>query len=286
MSIKMNKRAAWVLAAAVCLMAPGAGAQEVAWVDVGAGGLSFSPVEGFGGIVLTVKGNGRYVRQEFGAGDRVSFTPVDSFGEALPDGTYVWELRARPRIEELDPSEFVNGRMTEDASGSRDAVAPRGRVQNGAFTISGGSIVDPTLEEPEPMAPAGGTELPGDLVAGGAKHFSVIDPEDSDRAIYYAALEGPEAGTYYRGNARTVDGEAVVELPAHFAKVTEAEGVTVQLTPLGGWSQLYVAEMSPERLVVRDAEGRDGIEFSFLVQGVRKGYAGYQVERAAGSVGR
>ncbi len=133
------------------------------------------------------------------------------------------------------------------------------------------------------MGPGGASNFTldslGNLSVAGVKNFVMADPEDPEREIFYAALEGPEAGTYHRGTASTVGGEAVIELPRHFTKVTEVEGITVQLTCLGGWHRLYVLEKSTERIVVRDAEGGDGIEFDFFVQGVRKGYADYEVER-------
>jgi hypothetical protein len=126
----------------------------------------------------------------------------------------------------------------------------------------------------------GGVTVTGDFtVTGGTKNFAMVDPTDSKKAIYYAALEGPEAGTYFRGTAKTVGGQVVIELPSYFSKVTEAKGITVQLTPSGGWSQLYVEEKSPEQLVVRVAPGNADVEFDFFVQGVRAGYSGFQVER-------
>ncbi|HEX7183755.1 MAG TPA: hypothetical protein VF756_18120, partial [Thermoanaerobaculia bacterium] len=131
-----------------------------------------------------------------------------------------------------------------------------------------------------------GTENPtsklhvvGDLTVTGAKNFAVADPDDSTRSIYYAALEGPEAGTYFRGTAKTVDGRIEIQLPRYFAKLTEVEGMTVQLTPVGGWSQLYVEEKTPERLIIRVAQGNHDVQFDYLVQGVRKGYHNFQVER-------
>lgn len=125
----------------------------------------------------------------------------------------------------------------------------------------------------------GGVTVFGDFTATGVKSFAVVDPADSRRAIHYAALEGPEAGTYVRGTAKTSGGEAVIELPGYFARITEAERMTVQLTPIGSWGQLYVAEKTPGRLVVRTAPGTADLEFDYLVQGVRKGYLDFQVER-------
>ena len=108
----------------------------------------------------------------------------------------------------------------------------------------------------------------------------VADPRDPGRKIYFAALEGPEAGTYFRGSAATEGGRVVIDLPEVFASVTEAEGLTVQLTPLAGWARLWVEEKGPSRLVVRQVEGDPAVQFDFLIQGVRKGYSSYQAVRA------
>ena len=115
----------------------------------------------------------------------------------------------------------------------------------------------------------------GTLQVWGLKQFVQLDPHDPTREIAYVSLEGPEAGTYIRGTAQLVDGEAVIELPEHFSLVTSEKGLTVQLTPLGEWLQLYVMERSTTRIVVREANGKDG-RFDYLVQGVRKGYEDYQ----------
>jgi hypothetical protein len=129
------------------------------------------------------------------------------------------------------------------------------------------------------VAITGNLTIAGDMSATGTKNFAVVDPADPQRAIYFAALEGPEAGTYFRGTARLKEGEAVIELPGYFSRVTEPEQLTVQLTLVGHWGQIYVAEKSPERLVVRAAPGTPDLEFDFLVQGIRKGYLDYEVER-------
>ncbi len=128
---------------------------------------------------------------------------------------------------------------------------------------------------------SGGVTVTGDFtVSGGTKNFAVVNPSDPAKAIYYAALEGPEAGTYFRGTAKTVDGNAVIKLPEYFSSITEKERMTVQLTPVGGWGQLYVAESSPEQVIVKLAPGSgDDLEFHYLVQGVRLGYLEYEVER-------
>ena len=129
------------------------------------------------------------------------------------------------------------------------------------------------------IAAAGGVTITGNLTVTGTKAFAQVDPADSSKALHYIALEGPEAGTYYRGSARTVNGEVVIELPGYFSRITESEKMTVQLTPNGKWGQMYVASKSPERIVVKVVEGTEDIEFDYFVQGIRKGYMDFQVER-------
>lgn len=115
----------------------------------------------------------------------------------------------------------------------------------------------------------------GDLRVGGLKKFIQAHPTDPTKEIAYVSLEGPEAGTYTRGTVQLVNGEAVIMLPDHFAIVTSEEGLTVQLTPVGEWLQLYVVEKSTTKLVIKEAQGKNG-KFDYLVQGVRKGYENYQ----------
>jgi len=125
----------------------------------------------------------------------------------------------------------------------------------------------------------GAVTVSGNFTVTGVKNFAVPDPQNVNKAIYYASLEGPEAGTYFRGTAKTVNGEAVIELPGYFGRVTEKERMTVQITPVGAPNQLYVAERTPERLVIKVAKGSADGEFDYFVQGVRKGYLDFAVER-------
>jgi hypothetical protein len=117
----------------------------------------------------------------------------------------------------------------------------------------------------------------GDLTVHGIKFFVQDHPTDLTKVIAYASLEGPEVGTYIRGTAQLVNGEVTIELPESFRLVTSEEGLTVQVTPLEECNGLYVAEKSPTRIVVRELMGgKSNAKFDYLVQGIRKGYEGFQ----------
>jgi hypothetical protein len=124
----------------------------------------------------------------------------------------------------------------------------------------------------------GELRVEGDLVVVGNKNFAQAHPTDSTKEIVYVSLEGPEAGTYIRGTAELVNGEALIKLPEYFSLVTSDEQLTVQVTPNGEWLQLFVVEKDAKQLLIREATGRSG-QFDYFVQGIRIGFEQHQVIR-------
>jgi hypothetical protein len=114
----------------------------------------------------------------------------------------------------------------------------------------------------------------GNFGASGTKSFVEPHPTDATKTIRYVSLEGPEAGTYFRGTARTVGREAVIEVPETFRIVTAEEGLTVQLTPVGEFAQMAVFSQDLNQIVVRSTRE---VTFHYLVQGVRRAFKDWQV---------
>ena len=114
-----------------------------------------------------------------------------------------------------------------------------------------------------------GVYYTGGLSGTGTKNFIEPHPTDPTKAIRYVCLEGPEAGTYFRGRGRIVGGTARIEVPESFRMVTDPEGLTVQITPLGHAAAVGVVSASLDGIEV---EATRDVEFSFFVQGVRRAY--------------
>ncbi len=76
-------------------------------------------------------------------------------------------------------------------------------------------------------------------------------------------------GTYFRGTARTSGGRAVIEIPEDFGIVTDENGLTVQLTPVGAFAQIYVESQDLNQIVVRSSKD---VTFHYLVQAVRRAF--------------
>jgi hypothetical protein len=137
--------------------------------------------------------------------------------------------------------------------------------------ISGGNF--PGQYEYMTVGHPGRVTIRGDLYVTGRKNFVHDHPTDKTKKIIYVSLEGPEAGTYIRGTAKLVDGEAVIHLPEHFSLVTSTEGITVQLTCLDECKGLRVAQKSDTQITVKELlSGRSSAKFDYLVQGVRRGF--------------
>ncbi|MFP5264918.1 MAG: hypothetical protein ACLGJB_23760 [Blastocatellia bacterium] len=82
--------------------------------------------------------------------------------------------------------------------------------------------------------------------AGVAKTFIIEHPQDEQKYLVHATLEGPEAAVFYRRRLR--DGRADIELPACFEALTELDSVTVQLTPIDGFDRLCVQTVAGRKV--------------------------------------
>lgn len=112
----------------------------------------------------------------------------------------------------------------------------------------------------------------GNLGVTGTKSFVEPHATDPAKEIRYVSLEGPEAGTYFRGTAQLVAGHAVIDVPDHFRTVTAAAGITVQLTPIGQPVVLYVVHSALDTIEVA---GAADVAFNFQVNGVRKAFTDF-----------
>jgi hypothetical protein len=120
----------------------------------------------------------------------------------------------------------------------------------------------------------GNVEVHGALTATGTKSFIEPTAADPSKMIAYVSLEGPESGTYFRGRGRFTRGIARIPVASHFREVTSPEGLTVQITPLGGMATFGVVKLDLDEIVV---QGSRDLEFSYLVQGVRRAYENHPV---------
>lgn len=115
----------------------------------------------------------------------------------------------------------------------------------------------------------------GDSVATGTKSFVQPHPTDASKQIHFVCLEGNESGTYFRGKTRLAGGSAVIDVPEDFRLVSEADNLTVQLTPMGD-ARVWLESYDLDRVVIG---GTGDVEVHYMVNGVRRGYADLETIR-------
>ncbi len=119
------------------------------------------------------------------------------------------------------------------------------------------------------------------IVWGDTKNFRMNHPEEEDKEIWYASLEGPEAAAYLRGSAKLKNGKVFVPLSDDFRMVINTATMTVLLTP--GSADTYgiaAVDKTPTGFMVQElAGGKGNYSFDWEVKGVRKGYENYKAVR-------
>jgi len=113
----------------------------------------------------------------------------------------------------------------------------------------------------------------GNFAATGTKAFLEPHPTDPSKEIRFVSLEGPEAGTYFRGSGRTVHGKATIEVPESFRLVTAEQGLTVVVTPIGDLAQIAAISKSLDKIIIQSSKD---VAFDFMVNGVRKAFQNFQ----------
>ncbi|MCX6032815.1 MAG: hypothetical protein NT169_26460 [Chloroflexi bacterium] len=116
----------------------------------------------------------------------------------------------------------------------------------------------------------GNVHITGTLSTGGTKPFRIDHPLDpANKYLYHFAVESPEVRNLYQGNAALdAAGQAVVTLPDYFDALNADAEFNYQLTCIGGFAPVYIAEkVSGNQFKI--AGGVSGLEVSWQVTAIR-----------------
>ena len=85
--------------------------------------------------------------------------------------------------------------------------------------------------------------------------------------LTHVCIEGPEAAVYYRGKLK---GGNYIELPEYWKGLVDSESITVQLTPIGVYQELYyeITDWGTKIKVLNNQGG--AVNCSYVVFGERK----------------
>lgn len=85
-----------------------------------------------------------------------------------------------------------------------------------------------------------------------AKPFDIPHPSKKGHRLRHVSLEGPEIGVYYRGS---LNGNGVIEIPDYWDNLIDLTSITVNLTPVGSYQELFVEKIEwGKRIIVKNRE--------------------------------
>jgi hypothetical protein len=117
-----------------------------------------------------------------------------------------------------------------------------------------------------------GTTTPGyELEVNGSfaattKSFVIEHPTKEGMKLRYGSLEGPENGIYIRGRCKA----SIIELPEYWVKLVNIESISVNLTPVGSYQNLFVEKIENNKVYIKNSNMLNkSIDCFFVVYGER-----------------
>ena len=100
----------------------------------------------------------------------------------------------------------------------------------------------------------------------GKKDFDIPHPTKEGWRLRHVCIEGPSADVYVRGKLKDSN---VIELPEYWRKLVDPETITVNLTSIGAYQELYVDEIEwGTRITIKTNSG-SSINCYYTVYGER-----------------
>jgi hypothetical protein len=101
-----------------------------------------------------------------------------------------------------------------------------------------------------------------------AKSFDIPHPsKPTTHRLRYVCLEGPEVGAYVRGK---LIGSNIINLPDYWKDLVYSESITVNLTPIGIYQELFVEKIQRGTEIVIKNNLGSSINCDYIVYGERK----------------
>ena len=99
--------------------------------------------------------------------------------------------------------------------------------------------------------------------AATSKSFLIDHPLDNNKKLQYASLEGPEHAVFLRGKTN----ENIINLPNYWSALVDENTISVNLTPINVYSNIYVVDYNNSRVTTN---GNNGNYYFYTVYGERK----------------
>jgi len=98
----------------------------------------------------------------------------------------------------------------------------------------------------------------GEVYSGKGKHrlsakknFDIPHPTKEGWRLTHSCLEGPEAAVYVRGKLTNTN---VIKLPEYWEKLVDPDTITVSITPIGSYQDIFVKKLDSTEIILESKE--------------------------------
>jgi hypothetical protein len=109
--------------------------------------------------------------------------------------------------------------------------------------------------------------------AATTKSFIIEHPTKPGMKLQHGVSEAPEHNVFIRGRVKS----NIIELPDYWIGLVDEDSITVQLTPFGFYQNLFVAEISAEKIIIQNSLS-ENIDCYYLIHAERKDVPRLEVE--------
>lgn len=137
-----------------------------------------------------------------------------------------------------------------------DALINGDIVANGTITANGSITSNGTITANGTLSLTGVGDVATNInlaKALPAKPFDISHPSKEGYRLRHVSLEGPEIGVYYRGK---LENKNIITLPDYWDNLIDLETITVNLTPVGFYQELFVEKIEwGKKVIIKNREG-------------------------------
>lgn len=108
----------------------------------------------------------------------------------------------------------------------------------------------------EDVVVSGSVLCVGDVLSNNGAHrlsnkknlpFDMEHPNKPGWRLRHVCIEGPEIAVYCRG---TIGEDGIIELPSFWDGLVNMDDMTINITPVGHWQELYIKERNGNKVIV------------------------------------
>ena len=126
------------------------------------------------------------------------------------------------------------------------ATVPRINLEDGDIWATGNITAEKNIEAWQEVYSNGGAHR-----LSAKKNFDIPHPTKEGWRLTHSCLEGPEAAVYVRGKLTNTN---VIKLPEYWEKLVDPDTITVSITPIGSYQDIFVKKLDSTEIILESKE--------------------------------